>query len=289
MPAKPQHCPYAPQPHEYGSNAQCLLPLDTSPPPLRRQHKTYPASNRKHPVLCASRRPDSDDGPQHYSKQASTWHQEHNAKNKTIPWLFGHSLRHNSAIPCIGYDLNIHSDTSFHPRQTHTAEHAGTSSWDGNRISHSQSNSMEHFYLVCNITVCCCICCRGRTWYINCKHTTIFWLNLEEMSHPQPPTPINCDNSTMVGIVNNTVKHQCSQSLEMRFFWVADAVEAGKFDIKYYPGKENLGKYQSKHHIGAHHIAVCPRYVHKQASVGELPRASKPSTLKWCVGILPDG
>jgi hypothetical protein len=26
-----------------------------------------------------------------------------------------------------------------------------------------------------------------------------------------------------------------------KIFWVADAVEAGKVDIKYYPGKENLG------------------------------------------------
>jgi hypothetical protein len=42
------------------------------------------------------------------------------------------------------------------------------------------------------------------------------------------------------------------------FFWVADAVEQGKFDIKYYLGKENLRDYQSKHHIGAHHTAVCP-------------------------------
>jgi hypothetical protein len=32
MSAKPQHCPHTPKPHQYGSNAQPLLPLDTSPP-----------------------------------------------------------------------------------------------------------------------------------------------------------------------------------------------------------------------------------------------------------------
>jgi hypothetical protein len=31
IPTKPQHCPYIPQPRQCGSNAQCLLPLDTSP------------------------------------------------------------------------------------------------------------------------------------------------------------------------------------------------------------------------------------------------------------------
>ena len=109
------------------------------------------------------------------------------------------------------------------------------------------------------------------------------------MGHPQLPTPICCDNSTVVGIANNTVKRQQSRLMEMRFFWVADAVEQGKFNIKYYPGKENLGDYQSKHHIGAHHTAVRPWYLHKPTSVQELPRASKPNTLKGCVGILPDG
>ncbi len=109
------------------------------------------------------------------------------------------------------------------------------------------------------------------------------------MGHPQPPTPKHWDNSTAVGIANNTVKRQRLRSMEMKFFWVVDAVEQGKFDIKYYPGKENLGDYQSKHHVGSHHTAVRPWYLHKPMSVRELPRAGKPSTLKGCVGILPDG
>jgi hypothetical protein len=32
IPAKPQHCLYAPLSRQYGSNAQCPLPLDTPPP-----------------------------------------------------------------------------------------------------------------------------------------------------------------------------------------------------------------------------------------------------------------
>jgi hypothetical protein len=79
--------------------------------------------------------------------------------------------------------------------------------------------------------------------FLNCKLATILRLTLEEMGHPQLPTPINCNNSTMVGIANNTVKRQCSRLMEMRFFWVADAVRARKFNIQYYPRKENLGDY----------------------------------------------
>jgi hypothetical protein len=46
--------------------------------------------------------------------------------------------------------------------------------------------------------------------FLNCKQATIFRLTLEEMDHPQPPTPIYCNNSTAVGIANNTVKWQRS-------------------------------------------------------------------------------
>ncbi len=109
------------------------------------------------------------------------------------------------------------------------------------------------------------------------------------MGHLQCQTPIHCNNSTAIGIANNTVKQQRSCSMEMRFFEAADAVAQGKFGIKYHPGKENLGDNQSMHHIGAHHTAVHHWYLHEPTSVNGLPHASKPSTLKGCVGTLPDG
>ena len=112
--------------------------------------------------------------------------------------------------------------------------------------------------------------------FLNCKQAIIFQLALEEMGHPQPPTTIHCNNSTAVDIAKNTVKRQQYQSMVMRFFEVADAIEQGKFDIKYYPGKENLAVYKSKYYIGAHHTAVHPWYLHKLTSVHELARANKP-------------
>ena len=125
--------------------------------------------------------------------------------------------------------------------------------------------------------------------FLNAKEGVYLRQILTEMGHPQPPTLVHFDNSTAVGIANNSVKKQRSRSMEMRFFWVADAVEAGKFDIKYYPGKENLADYQSKHHPGTHHTAVRPWYLHEINSPLVLPRATRPSTLKGCVGNLPKG
>jgi hypothetical protein len=77
--------------------------------------------------------------------------------------------------------------------------------------------------------------------------------------------------------------------MEMRYFWVCDKVAKDAYAIKWHLGQENLADYQSKHYIRAHHQAVCPRYLHHDNSPSILPRASKPSSLKGCVGTLPEG
>jgi hypothetical protein len=46
--------------------------------------------------------------------------------------------------------------------------------------------------------------------YHNCQTGIIFRLTLAKMGHPQPQTPVHCDNSTAVGIANNTIKRQQS-------------------------------------------------------------------------------
>ncbi len=41
---------------------------------------------------------------------------------------------------------------------------------------------------------------------LNAQEAKVLRLILEELGHPQPPTPIHVDNTTTVGIVNNTIK-----------------------------------------------------------------------------------
>eukprot|EP00804_Cyclotella_cryptica_P022079 CCRYP_019736-RA/>CCRYP_019736-RA protein AED:0.25 eAED:0.37 QI:0/-1/0/1/-1/0/1/0/181 len=79
--------------------------------------------------------------------------------------------------------------------------------------------------------------------FVNAKEGCIIRLILKELGHPQPPTPIHCDNSTAAGIANNTVKHQRSRSMEMRYFWIADQVAHQQFRVHWHPGLENMGDY----------------------------------------------
>ena len=103
------------------------------------------------------------------------------------------------------------------------------------------------------------------------------------MGHTQPPTPIHCDNETVVIIANDTVKKHRSRPMEMRYFYSCDQVKMGNFNVQYHPGLECLGDYPSKHRITAHHQNVRPIYLYTKESPLFLPRAPKPSDLRGCV------
>ncbi len=112
---------------------------------------------------------------------------------------------------------------------------------------------------------------------------------LNDLDHPQPKTPIHCNNATAMGITNNTVKQQCSCLMEMRFFWVGYKVAQDIHNLSWHPGQKSLADFQSKHHPGAHYVTVWPRYLHMENSPLVLPQALAPSNRKGCVGTLKDG
>ena len=74
----------------------------------------------------------------------------------------------------------------------------------------------------------------------NCQDGIIFRLTLSNLGHPQPKTPVHCDNATAVGIASNPVKRQRSRAMEMRFFWIGDKVSQKMYNILWHPGQENL-------------------------------------------------
>ncbi len=125
--------------------------------------------------------------------------------------------------------------------------------------------------------------------FLNCKEGMIFCLTLKELGHPQPKTHIHWNNTTAIGVANNTVKWQRSCSMEMQYFWVCDKVAQDAYHVKWHPGQKNLADYQSKHHHGAHHTAMHLWYLHTDNSSLVLPWVIRPSTLKGCAGTLPKG
>lgn len=96
----------------------------------------------------------------------------------------------------------------------------------------------------------------------NAREACILRTTLEEMGHPQPATPLQTDNSTAVGIANDTVKQKRSKAIDMRFYWIRDRVRQGHFHVYWKSGKLNKGDYFSKHHPTKHHRDMRPVYLY---------------------------
>ena len=124
--------------------------------------------------------------------------------------------------------------------------------------------------------------------FLNAQEAKVIRLILHELGHPQPPIPIHVDNTTAVGIVNNTVKRQRSRAMEMRYFWLLCQEAQKLFNVIHQPGAENLGDYPSKAHLGQIHRHVRPYYLHMPNSPTILYRAAMPSTWQGCAEILGD-
>lgn len=76
---------------------------------------------------------------------------------------------------------------------------------------------------------------------------------LESLGHPQPPTPLNTDNSTASAFVNNMMKLKKSKSWEMRTYWLHDAPQRKQIDIIWDKESNNKRDYFTKHHPSHHH------------------------------------
>ena len=112
-------------------------------------------------------------------------------------------------------------------------------------------------------------------------------ITLHELGHPQPPTPIHIDNTTVVGIVNSTIKRQRSRAMEMRYFWLLDNEQQKYLSFQYHPGQENLGDFHTKAFNGRDTQRVAPFYVHTKISPRTLVRAMTPQARRGCVGNIP--
>ncbi len=55
--------------------------------------------------------------------------------------------------------------------------------------------------------------------YLNAKEATYLRQMLIKMGHPKPPTPIQTDNTTAEGVINNKIQPKHTKAMDMRFHW----------------------------------------------------------------------
>ena len=98
--------------------------------------------------------------------------------------------------------------------------------------------------------------------FLNAKDALPIRTTLEELGHPQPPNPMQVDNTTSVRFANNSIKQKRSKTIYMRFYWIRDYTRQGQFKIYWAPGSTNLGNYHTKHDPPSHHCLMRPQFPH---------------------------
>ena len=98
--------------------------------------------------------------------------------------------------------------------------------------------------------------------FYGCKEAIPLRNTLEEMGHPQPPTPVTTDNSTAIGLTMDTMTPKASKSMDMRFQWLKSRRAQQLFRYHWAKGTTNRADYPSKHHSAAHHQRVRSLYVY---------------------------
>ena len=89
--------------------------------------------------------------------------------------------------------------------------------------------------------------------FLNFQEAVPIRITLEEMGHSQPPTLVQVDNSTALGIATGTIKQRKSKAMDIRFYWIRDRRNQKQFIIYWKPGSTNRGDYFTKHFPPAHH------------------------------------
>ncbi len=224
-PTKPQHCPYNPNPIKYGQDNQATDPIDTSPKLDEANKKRiqqivasflYYAHAVDPTILMAL--------SAIASQQALPTEDTRNRVNQFLDYMATHP---NAKIQYCTSNmvLNVHSNASYL-----SAPHAqscaggyfflGSTPCDGSPI---QINGAVH--VTCTILKLVAASAAEAelgTLVLISQEAKVIRFVLEELGHPQPPTPIHIDNITTVGIVYNTIKQQRPQAMEMRYFWLLD-------------------------------------------------------------------
>ncbi len=105
--------------------------------------------------------------------------------------------------------------------------------------------------------------------YLNAREAVYLRQILTEMGHPQPRTPIQTDNLTAEGVINNKIQNKQTKAMDMGYHGLRDREAQGQLRIYWQPGKTNLADYFTKHHPPMHHVNIRSEFLTKVKDLAE--------------------
>ena len=109
--------------------------------------------------------------------------------------------------------------------------------------------------------------------FINARQAIPARMAAEELGHPQPPTPVQTDNTTALGFANKNLQPKVTKSTDMKNWWIRDREAQEQFRFYWAPGLNNDADYFTKHFCEAHHREKRPRFLTPKEIVNELRKS----------------
>ena len=158
--------------------------------------------------------------------------------------------------------LGIHSDASY-LSETGARSRAGGHFYMSNDTQFPPNNGAVHNVAqIINAVMSSAAEAELGALYINAREAVPMRVTLAEMGHQQPPTPIQTDNTTAIGVVTNNIQPKRTKAMDMRFHWLRCRAAQDQFRWIWRPGTTNLADYWTKHHCPAHHQTMRPELGH---------------------------
>ena len=272
-PKKLQDCPYPATVKQYGVKVQLTDPIDTSarlpPHEIKRLQQiigTFLFYGRAvDPTLLTALSELS-------SAQATATDATKHACQQFLDYCASHpdgSIRYQASDMI----LKLHSDSSY-LNAVGACSCQGGHLYLGNKSEPDILNgAVLNLAAIMKMVLSSATKAEFGALFHNTKEATPLRTTLEELGHPQPPTPVLVDNSTAVGHANNTVTQRRSRAIDMHFYWVQDRVNQQQYHVYWAPAHHNLADYFTKHHTPSHHRKMRKYFVYTTASPKFLPTA----------------
>eukprot|EP00804_Cyclotella_cryptica_P006269 CCRYP_010123-RA/>CCRYP_010123-RA protein AED:0.17 eAED:0.14 QI:0/0/0/1/1/1/4/0/941 len=261
QPTKPQHQPYPRVPHTYGSKQQLCTTADTASA-LGKHQKPF-VQEVTGVFLYYARAVDCT----MLTALGSLATQQANPTTTTLDRVYqflDYALPHPNAgvtYPASDMILAAHGDASY-LSETNTHSRAG-GHFFLSKNDHYPNNNGAVLTIAQIIKAVMSSTAEAKlgALYINSREGIPLRHLLVKMGHPQPPTPIQTDNSTALGVVNNTIQPKRTKAMDMRFHWLRCCINQKHFRPYWRAGATNLADYVTKHHPAIHHQAVRPLFL----------------------------
>ena len=125
--------------------------------------------------------------------------------------------------------LEIHSDTVYYRKLGTRSRARGHFFLSNNEDIPSNNGAILSISQIIKAAVSSAAEAEVGSLFVNAKESAHIRNILNEMGQPQPPTPMQTDNTTANGFINNKIHPKQMKSMDIQFHWLRDRMTQIQF------------------------------------------------------------